>query len=137
MRPESGVFRRSDASMGSAASAISGRGQRKLLSQSGSTPGPGDHSTDGWGRGGGTHGRAMIRRMRTALKVLLILVIFAIIGFAGAWFWAGRSAGPAIEIRQPGRYVGQTGTLELAVQAPGGALTRVDAVLEQGGGTHP
>jgi hypothetical protein len=79
----------------------------------------------------------MMRGMRTALRVLLILIVFAIIGFAGAWFWAGRSEGPAIEIRQPGRYVGQSGTLELAVRAPGGDLTRVDAVLEQNGRRHP
>ena len=79
----------------------------------------------------------MIRGMRTVFRILLVLVVFAVIGFAGAWFWAGRSAGPTIEIRQPDKYVGQAGTLELAVQAPGGALTRVEAVLEQGGRSHP
>jgi murein DD-endopeptidase MepM/ murein hydrolase activator NlpD len=75
--------------------------------------------------------------MRAFFRFVLVLLLLAGVGLAGAWFWAGRSAGPAIEVKQPQKFVGQSGALELIVQTPGGILTRLDAVLEQGGKSHP
>ena len=70
-------------------------------------------------------------------RILIVLVLVALIAGAGAWFVAGRAAGPAIEIRQPGAFVGQTATLELSVQAEDGAFSRVDITVEQNGSAYP
>ena len=78
-----------------------------------------------------------MRRMRGLLKVLFSLILLALIVVAAGWFWAGRMDGPAIEIRQPGKFIGQASTLEMVVQAPGGKFSRVDVGLEQGGKTYP
>ena len=78
-----------------------------------------------------------MRRMRGLLKFLFSLILLALIVGAAAWFWAGRMDGPAIEIRQPGKFIGQASTLEMIVQAPGGKFSRVDVGLEQGGKTYP
>ena len=79
----------------------------------------------------------MIRWMRALLKFLFFLPIVAIVGGGTAWFWAGRSSGPTVELRQPERFVGQNSTLELVVDAPGGQHSRVDVTLEQGGQSFP
>ena len=63
-------------------------------------------------------------------KVILIIMVLAVAA-GGVWFKAGQSPGPAIEIVSPAA-VGQTGQLEVAVETPGGQLTRLDIVLEQG-----
>ena len=78
-----------------------------------------------------------MRRMRGLLKFLFSLILLALIVGAAGWFWAGRMDGPAIEIRQPGKFIGQAGTLEMVVQAPGGKFSRVDVGLEQGGKNYP
>jgi murein DD-endopeptidase MepM/ murein hydrolase activator NlpD len=75
--------------------------------------------------------------MRALLKILASLVVVAILVVGGAWIWAGRQAGPSIEIRQPGKFLGRTGTVELMVQAPGGVFSAVDVAVEQGGKTFP
>jgi murein DD-endopeptidase MepM/ murein hydrolase activator NlpD len=72
-----------------------------------------------------------------ALRFLLVLVVVAAVVFGGAWLWAGRQAGPVIEIRGPLKAVGQAGTLEMMVQAPGGRLSTLEATIEQGGASHP
>jgi murein DD-endopeptidase MepM/ murein hydrolase activator NlpD len=79
----------------------------------------------------------MIRGMRAFLKFLLALVVLAALVAGGAWIWAGRMAGPVIEIRQPGQFIGQAATLDLMVQAPGGRFSTVDVVVQQGGKTFP
>ena len=78
-----------------------------------------------------------MRRMRGLLKFLVYLILLALIVGVGAWFWAGRMEGPTIEIRQPGKFIGQATTLDMIVQAPGGQFSRVDVGLEQGGKTYP
>ena len=78
-----------------------------------------------------------MRGMRAFVRFLLVLVIVAVIGFAGAWFWAGSAAGPTIEIRQPDMFIGQASTLELVAEAPGGQFTRLEASIEQNGKTFP
>ena len=79
----------------------------------------------------------MIRRMRAFMKFLVFLVVLAAIGFGGAWVWAGRQAGPTIEIRQPGKFLGRNGSVELMVQAPDGRFSAVDVSVEQNGKTFP
>jgi len=78
-----------------------------------------------------------MQKMRGLLKFLFFLLLIAVIGGAGAWFWAGRMDGPTIEIRQPGKFIGQTSSLEVMVQAPGGTFSRLDVGVEQEGKTHP
>jgi murein DD-endopeptidase MepM/ murein hydrolase activator NlpD len=75
--------------------------------------------------------------MRFLMKSLLYLLLLALIVGGAAWFWAGRMAGPTIEIRQPGGFVGQASNLEMMVQAPEGKFTRIDVALEQGGKSYP
>jgi murein DD-endopeptidase MepM/ murein hydrolase activator NlpD len=79
----------------------------------------------------------MIKRMRAFLKFLVFLLVVAAVVFSGAWVWAGRQSGPAIEIRQPGRFIGRNGTVELVVQAPGGVFSGVDVAVEQNGKAFP
>ncbi|HLG58950.1 MAG TPA: M23 family metallopeptidase [Vicinamibacterales bacterium] len=71
------------------------------------------------------------------MKFLVFLVVLAALVVGGAWVWAGRSAGPTIEIRQPGGFIGRNGTVDLMVQAPGGRFSAVDVTLEQGGKSFP
>ena len=71
------------------------------------------------------------------MKFLVFLVVLAAIGVGGAWVWAGRQAGPTIEIRQPGKFLGRTGSVELMVQAPGRRFSGVDVSVEQNGKTFP
>jgi murein DD-endopeptidase MepM/ murein hydrolase activator NlpD len=75
--------------------------------------------------------------MRGLLKFLLILVLVVAVVGGAAWMWAGRSAGPTIEIRQPGRFIGQATTLDLLVDSPGGTFSRLDVAVEQGGKSYP
>jgi murein DD-endopeptidase MepM/ murein hydrolase activator NlpD len=75
--------------------------------------------------------------MRFLLRSLFYLVLLALIVGGAAWFWAGRMAGPTIEIRQPGGFVGQASNLEMVVQAPEGKFTRIDVAVEQGGKSYP
>jgi murein DD-endopeptidase MepM/ murein hydrolase activator NlpD len=78
-----------------------------------------------------------MQRMRGLLKFLFSLILLALIVVGAAWFWAGRMDGPAIDIRQPGKFIGQASTLEMTVQAPGGRFSRVDVGVEQNGKTYP
>ena len=77
-----------------------------------------------------------MRMMRGLLKFLFYLILLVVIVGTAGWFWAGRMDGPSIEIRQPGKYIGQTSSLEMMVQAPGGTFTRLDVAVEQDGKTH-
>jgi hypothetical protein len=75
--------------------------------------------------------------MRTFLKFIGVLFILALVAGAGAWFWAGRAAGPTLEIRQPDKFIGQATALELMVEAPEGRFSQIDVVVEQNGKTLP
>ena len=78
-----------------------------------------------------------MRRMRGLLKFFVYLILLALVVCAGAWFWAGRMAGPAIDVRQPGKFIGQASTLDMTVTAPSASATTVNVVLEQGGKSYP
>ena len=75
--------------------------------------------------------------MRAFLKFIGSLLVIALLVAAVAWFWAGRSAGPTIAIRQPGAFVGQSSSLEMMVEAPGGKFSAIDVTVEQAGKTFP
>jgi len=71
--------------------------------------------------------------MQFIRRALVAIVVIAIGSGAAAWFLAGREAGPAIEIKSPGAFIGQKSSLELFVDAPAGKLTRLTAALTQSG----
>jgi murein DD-endopeptidase MepM/ murein hydrolase activator NlpD len=75
--------------------------------------------------------------MRLLMRFLTIVAVLTLVVGGAAWFWAGRQSGPAIEIRQPERFVGQATPLDLVVESPGGQFSRVDVLLEQGGQSYP
>ena len=70
-------------------------------------------------------------------RATLAAVGLAAIGLGSyAWISAGQADGPAIEIRQPVRFVGRTAVFEAAIDTPNGELTALDAFIEQDG-AHP
>lgn len=71
--------------------------------------------------------------MQFIRRALVAIVVIALGSGAAAWFMAGREAGPAIDIKSPGNFIGQKSSLELFVDAPAGKLTRLTAALTQGG----
>jgi hypothetical protein len=75
--------------------------------------------------------------MRAFLRFIVFLLVLAALAGGVAWFWAGRSAGPTIAIRQPGQFVGQNSSFEMMVEAPEGKFASVDVTVEQGGKTFP
>jgi murein DD-endopeptidase MepM/ murein hydrolase activator NlpD len=67
--------------------------------------------------------------MRYVLGFVLVVALVA----GGVYVYAGRLAGPTIEIAKPTKYVGQTGTVEVAVTAPAAKLTSLQIAFEQNG----
>jgi murein DD-endopeptidase MepM/ murein hydrolase activator NlpD len=74
--------------------------------------------------------------MRTLMRFLATVIAIALAVVGGAWWWAGRAEGPAIDVKQPGKFIGRATALEMSVQAPEGEFSRVDVVLEQNGQSH-
>ena len=74
--------------------------------------------------------------MRTVIRFLGTLAVVALVVFGAAWWWAGRAAGPAVDLKRPEKFIGRATSLELSVQAPDGQFSRVDVALEQNGQTH-
>lgn len=64
---------------------------------------------------------------------MLFVLVLAGIALAAGYYYAGRQPGPVIDVRAPGDVIGQAGSLEFSVEAPGGAFSSVRAVLEQEG----
>jgi len=65
------------------------------------------------------------------------MVLALAIAAGGAWWYAGRGGAPAIAVQQPGKVVGQAGTLDLTVTTPRGELSGLDVTLEQNGQRYP
>src|SRR4026208_2534634 len=65
-------------------------------------------------------------------KLLGFLLLFAIVGAAGAWVWSGGRPPPSITIASPGAAMGASGVIDLSIEAPRGQLTLLDVVFEQG-----
>src|ERR1044072_4801306 len=74
--------------------------------------------------------------LRALLKFVLFVVLIAAIGFGGAWWWAGRQSGPSIDLKYPDRFVGQSTSLDLTLQAPEGRFSHADVTLSQNGVNH-
>jgi hypothetical protein len=75
--------------------------------------------------------------MRGFAKFLAFLLLLVLIGAGGAWLWAGRQPGPAVQFRQPDKFIGQSSDLDLMVQTPQGQLSRLDVSIEQNGKSYP
>jgi murein DD-endopeptidase MepM/ murein hydrolase activator NlpD len=73
--------------------------------------------------------RAIITRMRFIVGFVVALLLIA----GGVWIFAGTMSGPAIDIRQPAKVLGANGTLEVAIDAPKGALSGLEVAFEQQG----
>ena len=75
--------------------------------------------------------------MRFLLRLLVGLILIAALAAGGAWFVAGRMAGPAIDIARPEKFVGASTPVEVLVRAPQAELTGLTIILEQNGTQHP
>jgi murein DD-endopeptidase MepM/ murein hydrolase activator NlpD len=64
------------------------------------------------------------------------LVVLAALAFGAVYYYAGTVDGPAITINQPS-VIGQGGTLDVTIDAPGGELTTLTVHVEQKGRTIP
>jgi murein DD-endopeptidase MepM/ murein hydrolase activator NlpD len=71
------------------------------------------------------------------MRFLVSLVFLLIVAAAGAWYVAGLGGGPVIEIHQPATVLGQSGALDVTIDAPGGAVERFEAYIEQQGRRMP
>ena len=60
------------------------------------------------------------------------LIVLLVLAFGAAYYVAGSADGPAITINQPS-VIGQGGTLDVTVDAPGAELTALNVQLEQKG----
>jgi len=65
------------------------------------------------------------------IRLFFRLVLVGLVAAGIAYFLAGRADGPAIAILQPA-LVGQTGTLEVSIDTPGGRLDDLSVVVQQG-----
>src|SRR6187397_1610423 len=74
--------------------------------------------------------------MRFLIKWLFILLLLAGIGAAGAYYYAGTLAAPAIAINQPS-IIGQASTLDVSVDAPQAELSGLTVSLQQGERSFP
>jgi murein DD-endopeptidase MepM/ murein hydrolase activator NlpD len=70
-------------------------------------------------------------------RFLVILVLLVAIGVAGAWWWEGRGGPPVVQVNQPAAVIGRSGAVDLLVDAPGGRLSELDVLVEQGGKQTP
>lgn len=69
------------------------------------------------------------------LRWLFTLVVLAALGLGAAYYYAGTLEGPAITINQPTSVIGQAGTLDVSVDAPGARLSALIIRIEQKGRT--
>ncbi|HEU4625389.1 MAG TPA: M23 family metallopeptidase [Steroidobacteraceae bacterium] len=66
--------------------------------------------------------------MKTFISILVVLALAA----GGAWYVAGRSPGPTLQIHAPAAAIGPRGDLDLTIDTPQAKLDRLEVVLEQG-----
>ncbi len=71
------------------------------------------------------------------MRFLLGLVLALALAAGGLFLYAGRLAGPGIQINKPEKVVGVASPLEVAVEAPGANLEELQIVMEQGGKQFP
>jgi murein DD-endopeptidase MepM/ murein hydrolase activator NlpD len=75
--------------------------------------------------------------MRFLIRAFFVLVLLAVVAAGGAYVYAGRIPGPAIDISKPDKFVGTATPLEVAVTAPGGTVSALQIVFEQNGKQTP
>jgi murein DD-endopeptidase MepM/ murein hydrolase activator NlpD len=75
--------------------------------------------------------------MRSLVRFVCVLAVVGIAAFGAAWWWAGRAAGPTIDLKRPEKFVGRATSMEMSVTAPGGAFSSVEVTVAQNGVTHP
>jgi hypothetical protein len=75
--------------------------------------------------------------MRAFFRFVVYLLVAATVVGGGAWWWSGRSGGPVVDIRRPLGYIGESSTLDLMVQSPGGQFGSIEAAVEQAGRRFP
>jgi murein DD-endopeptidase MepM/ murein hydrolase activator NlpD len=75
--------------------------------------------------------------MRFLIRAFFVLVLLALLAAGGAYVYAGRMPGPAIDISKPDKFVGTATPLEVAVTTPGGTVSALQIVFEQGGKQTP
>jgi murein DD-endopeptidase MepM/ murein hydrolase activator NlpD len=71
------------------------------------------------------------------MRILLAIVLILLLAAGGAYVVAGRMAGPSIQITKPGKFVGVSSPLEIAVGAPGAHLADLRVDVEQNGQRYP
>jgi murein DD-endopeptidase MepM/ murein hydrolase activator NlpD len=71
------------------------------------------------------------------VRGLLALIVFLLVAAGGAYVYAGRMAGPAIDITKPEKFVGAATPVEVVVTTAGGAVSALRIVLEQDGRQTP
>ena len=75
--------------------------------------------------------------MRFLIRAFFVLVLLAVVAAGGAYVYAGRMPGPAIDISKPDKFVGTATPLEVAVTTPGGTVSALQVVFEQNGKQTP
>jgi murein DD-endopeptidase MepM/ murein hydrolase activator NlpD len=70
------------------------------------------------------------------VRAFIVLVLLVLVGAGITYYFAGKASGPAIAIQLP-PVIGQTGQLDVTVDAPGGQLDDLSIVLSQGTQTFP
>ncbi len=65
-------------------------------------------------------------------RLFTVLAVVVLVGGA-AYYVSGRGGNPKIEIVQPRKFVGRSGTLDIIVDTPAGQLSSATITLEQGG----
>src|SRR5215203_1580486 len=71
------------------------------------------------------------------MKFLLGLLLILLLAAGGAFVYAGRLAGPAIQITKPEKFVGATTPMEVTVEAPGAHFEDLQITFEQNGKQFP
>ena len=71
------------------------------------------------------------------MRFLLGLVLIVLVAAGGAFVYAGRMPGPAIQISKPDKFVGVSTPLEVTVQAPGALVEDLQIAVEQNGKQFP
>ena len=64
-------------------------------------------------------------------RLLAFTIIIITIALGGLFLLSHRASGPVIDISQPVRVVGLTATLDFAIEAPRGDISRIDVAVEQ------
>ena len=67
------------------------------------------------------------------MRALVALLLIVIVAVGAIFFISRRETAPLVTIEQPGRVVGQNGTLAVSAETPGRKFTQFDVTLEQNG----